>query len=338
MHMQMQVHTRNESKISDKQYENMMQMRQSQTMSINQQSGAQQQILNGYGARGAVMTQPHGFITNNNNSSSGHGNNSGGAGGAGGAGRGGGGGPVKLKPVLFYSKFCAYSNDIVQLLQRLDLIDKFVLVSVDSTSSAQQLPKFVDRVPLIVTENQKVIVNDAVESFVRMYDGVTTDPVAADYAVSSASGGYNFLSEQGAGGNKQENFMKNAVFGFLSIEGLQPDDNFPTTTSIYTPPDDSIRINGGEGNNNNNGMMNNGGGGMGGGGEGGFNAHNISHGLGMGDGLPPPMLTANDGHGYGSGDSSSETGGGGGGGVNLQNLERSREQMLGQWLPPKKQS
>lgn len=67
--------------------------------------------------------------------------------------------------ILFYSKFCEYSSDIVSLLNKKGARGDFTLVCVDTIRN--KLPVFVDRVPLIYTQNNMILYDDAIVTFIE---------------------------------------------------------------------------------------------------------------------------------------------------------------------------
>lgn len=69
------------------------------------------------------------------------------------------------KHTLFYSNHCQHSREAVALLTRLNLRERFVLVCVERF--AQQLPPFVDCVPLLYTTNREVLTDDDLFLFVQ---------------------------------------------------------------------------------------------------------------------------------------------------------------------------
>jgi hypothetical protein len=243
------------------------------------------------------------------------------------------------RPIVFYSQFCRYSNDVLQLLTRKNLRSRFVMVCVDT--NRQQVPAFVTCVPLILTPGpsaRQILVDAAVERYIASFDGPASEPVAADF-VTAGNSGFEFVDD--AAGAKQQ---QDGLFGFLPIDGLRADEDFPRIFDGEPPPDDSVRrgaaSSGGDGRS---------GGGGGGGGDmqtlqyqpfhpqhpppppSGLSPHhvgsgmatNVPSGMGMGGSIPPPMLTTSSSGGgaHNTGDDD----------VALQSLQSSRDQLLGTW-------
>jgi hypothetical protein len=125
------------------------------------------------------------------------------------------------KNVLFYSRFCQYSNEVVRTLTKKDLRSRFVMVCVDN--NRQQLPGFVDRVPLILTSDRIVLADDDVFRYLDAAEGPSDEPLAAE-SVGGISGDFAFLDGSTLQGD--------GIFGFTSF-GMD-------TPRIHTPPDDSV--------------------------------------------------------------------------------------------------
>jgi hypothetical protein len=69
------------------------------------------------------------------------------------------------KDVLFFSNFCDYSKEIVNLLIKKNIKQNFVLICVDS--SKYKLPDFVDRVPIIYTHNGEVLYDETIVKYIE---------------------------------------------------------------------------------------------------------------------------------------------------------------------------
>lgn len=70
------------------------------------------------------------------------------------------------KDVLFFSNFCEYSTEILNLIVKKNAKPDFVMVCVDSNK--YQLPNFVDRVPLIYTKNDELVYDDSIIKYLEM--------------------------------------------------------------------------------------------------------------------------------------------------------------------------
>ena len=125
------------------------------------------------------------------------------------------------KNVLFYSRFCKYSIEVVRILTKKDLRSRFVMVCVDN--NRQQLPGFVDRVPLILTSNRRVLADDDVFHYLDAAEAPSDDPVAAE-SMDGISGDFAFLDGTSPCGD--------GVFSYTTFGSEAP--------PINTPPDDSV--------------------------------------------------------------------------------------------------
>ena len=68
------------------------------------------------------------------------------------------------KPTLFYSERCEFSREIRSTLQKNSVIDNYTLVNVDNND--QQIPSFVDRVPLLF-HNNKVLHDEGLFNYIE---------------------------------------------------------------------------------------------------------------------------------------------------------------------------
>jgi hypothetical protein len=69
------------------------------------------------------------------------------------------------KHILFFSNLCPYSKEILSLITKKNLKDIFVFICIEKTQ--QQLPHFVDRVPLIYTSQRSVVTDESLFSFIE---------------------------------------------------------------------------------------------------------------------------------------------------------------------------
>jgi len=68
--------------------------------------------------------------------------------------------------ILFYSPKCEYSNKIVQMINQTGIIDQFIMVNINNQS--YQLPKFVDRVPMIfIKSRNELVVDDHIPKYIE---------------------------------------------------------------------------------------------------------------------------------------------------------------------------
>jgi hypothetical protein len=73
--------------------------------------------------------------------------------------------PGNRKDILFFSNYCDYSNDIVNMMVKKNVKNEFMLVCVDN--SKFQLPQFVDRVPIIYTKHDELIYDDNILKYIE---------------------------------------------------------------------------------------------------------------------------------------------------------------------------
>lgn len=66
------------------------------------------------------------------------------------------------KSVLFFSNYCTYSRSVLNMLTKKSLRSLFILICVDGLNN---VPKFVDRVPLIYTHLGESITDNDIEPF-----------------------------------------------------------------------------------------------------------------------------------------------------------------------------
>ena len=120
-----------------------------------------------------------------------------------------------IKHVLFYSKFCQYSTEVIQALTRKDLRARFVMVCVDG--NRHQIPHFVDRVPAVLTSDKRLLTDDDVFEFINGAEGPSSEPMAAELG-GGISGDFSFV--EGAPATQQED----GVYGYMALTGT---DEFP---------------------------------------------------------------------------------------------------------------
>lgn len=81
--------------------------------------------------------------------------------------------------LLFYSTYCKYCDEVLSTLGKTTIKDKFMLVCVDKHSN--NLPPFVDRVPLVFRPStNEIIVDDDVLAYLRRFVVVTKPASAAN--------------------------------------------------------------------------------------------------------------------------------------------------------------
>jgi len=69
------------------------------------------------------------------------------------------------KDILFYSNLCDFSKEVLSSINKYQLKDKFMLVSVDNRNL--KLPPFVDRVPLVYTVSKKLFADENLMNYIQ---------------------------------------------------------------------------------------------------------------------------------------------------------------------------
>lgn len=108
---------------------------------------------------------------------------------------------IHKRDILFYSNFCEYCKNLLSLLIKKGVRESFVLVCVDRKEL--RIPKFIDRVPSILTSNKDLFTDDAiiryieskVQSVSQMQDEIS--PFMFGNALNSSQ--YTYLSSDGNG-------------------------------------------------------------------------------------------------------------------------------------------
>jgi hypothetical protein len=133
------------------------------------------------------------------------------------------------KIVLFFSNYCNFSKHVINVLTKKNLRHFFVLICVDSLPN---IPKFVDRVPLIYVNNE-VVVDDAIDGFIEKLDSQShsrnIEPILMNEQFSSFQG----LDATEGDLNGSEN-----VQSTTSYMSLQQMDAF----KIYTPSEENVGV------------------------------------------------------------------------------------------------
>lgn len=127
------------------------------------------------------------------------------------------------KDILFHSNACAFSREIIQLISNNYLKERFILVSVDNKNL--KLPPFVDRVPLLYTNNKKLIADENLLNYIKSFISVSTlQPYALVGAnTNSYTDNYSFLQETEMElGDSSRNFN---VLGFEQPIHISKDDD-----------------------------------------------------------------------------------------------------------------
>ena len=126
------------------------------------------------------------------------------------------------KHILFYSNLCQFSQDAIQLIYKKNVRDQFLNICIENPKYQQSLPPFVDRVPLILTADKQIVVDENgrnnIEFFISLLGGAGSQqqqpsqqqqqpaadekdmtPFSALEMGSKFSDGFSYISEGEAG-------------------------------------------------------------------------------------------------------------------------------------------
>lgn len=82
------------------------------------------------------------------------------------------------KHILFYSNLCNFSQETIQTIYKKNLRDRFMNVCIENPKFQNSLPPFVDRVPMILTANQEIVVDhngqNNIDMFINMLSSVSS--------------------------------------------------------------------------------------------------------------------------------------------------------------------
>ncbi len=123
---------------------------------------------------------------------------------------------MNRKDLLFYSNHCGFSKKIIETLVKNNIRDKFVLVCVDN--KALTIPKFVNRVPMVLTAFKEIYADgsviDYIESVIPKNVAAALDEISP--LNSSQQQHYTYISKDGEG--YDTNISDNNMFGILGME------------------------------------------------------------------------------------------------------------------------
>lgn len=69
------------------------------------------------------------------------------------------------KHLLFFSNFCHYSKDLMNIVVKKNVKNMFLFINVDDIGKKYTLPPVVDRVPMIITNTKVVVTDDQILEF-----------------------------------------------------------------------------------------------------------------------------------------------------------------------------
>ena len=98
------------------------------------------------------------------------------------------------KDILFFSNFCEYCNDILNLLIKKNIKQDFMMVCVDNNK--YNIPSFVDRVPILYTKNDEIISDETIINYIEsLYPTDNTDILPYSLQQSNYSNQFSFLED-----------------------------------------------------------------------------------------------------------------------------------------------
>ena len=113
------------------------------------------------------------------------------------------------KDVLFYSRFCQYSKDVINHIIKKDMKNMFVFVCVDTNKG--KLPPQVDRVPaLYLTKEGRLLFEDNIIECINSFD---EDISPLEQPSSAFSDNFSFISDDTMIQNSSTVAKNFAIFG-----------------------------------------------------------------------------------------------------------------------------
>lgn len=73
------------------------------------------------------------------------------------------------KHILFYSNLCQFSQDVIQTIYKKNVRDRFINVCIENPKFQKSLPPFVDRVPMILTADKQLVVDEDGRSNIEFF-------------------------------------------------------------------------------------------------------------------------------------------------------------------------
>lgn len=123
------------------------------------------------------------------------------------------------KDILFYSNYCEFSNEILNIIIRKNVTTDFMLVCVDNNKYS--LPAFVDRVPIVYAKSEQVLTDSDIVSYINeRYPSVNEDIMPFSLGAQAYTNGYAFIED--APVVDQEN-MKYSVIGQDNTISIRPE-------------------------------------------------------------------------------------------------------------------
>ena len=122
---------------------------------------------------------------------------------------------MNRKDLLFYSNHCGFSKKIIEMLVKNNVRERFVLVCVDN--KALSIPKFVNRVPMVLTAFKDIYADASVIEYIESIipRQQPTDDIAP-FVLQNSAQQYTYISKDGE--SYDTNIADNNVFGILGME------------------------------------------------------------------------------------------------------------------------
>ncbi len=139
------------------------------------------------------------------------------------------------KPILFYSNYCQHSREILNLLQKNNVIDSVILVNI--SSSKYKVPSFIKSVPTIYF-NKQVLTDTELEHFINSNvinnNNNTIDAFFPSEMNSGIGYSYSYLSSE-------NDNIKNSLMYINEMEGTKI--NTPDENEFLSSSDKTINMN-----------------------------------------------------------------------------------------------
>ena len=140
------------------------------------------------------------------------------------------------KDMLFYSNYCQYCKDIINIITKRNLREYFICVCIDTNK--YKIPPCVTHVPTIITRNKEVISDVQVNLYIDRLANYNANPVEDIAPLDSIAGGYSssytLLSQNGYDNEGTANETCTNNFCALNMYDYR----------INTPNDDNASTNG----------------------------------------------------------------------------------------------